>query len=92
MVLRGRRFGYTMKVSRNGQVSIPAEIRARWNTEKVVIADLGDHLVMAPIPDDPIAALMGKYKDRGLPTTDEVRREEREADARREERRYGRRP
>lgn len=88
MAPTGKRFGYTMKVSRNGQVSIPAEIRARWNTEKVVIADLGDHVVMAPVPDDPIRALRGKYKGRG-PSTDDMHRLEREEDARRDERRYG---
>jgi bifunctional DNA-binding transcriptional regulator/antitoxin component of YhaV-PrlF toxin-antitoxin module len=77
-----------MKVSRNGQVSIPAEIRARWKTQKVAIADLGDHLVMAPVPDDAIHMLRGKYKGRG-PSTDEIRRLEREEDALRDERRYG---
>src|SRR5947207_2853768 len=29
-----------MKVSRNGQVSIPADARARWNADRVVVVDL----------------------------------------------------
>jgi len=42
-----------MTVSRNGQVSIPAEVRARWNTRRVIVVDLGDRVVMRPLPDRP---------------------------------------
>jgi bifunctional DNA-binding transcriptional regulator/antitoxin component of YhaV-PrlF toxin-antitoxin module len=35
---------YVMKVSSNGQVSIPAEARARWNADRVVVVDLGDRV------------------------------------------------
>jgi AbrB family looped-hinge helix DNA binding protein len=59
---------YVMKVSRNGQVSIPAEARARWSAERVVVVDLGDRVVLRPLPDDPVGDLVGKY--RGGPTTD----------------------
>lgn len=45
-----------MRVSRGGQISIPAPIRRRWATSTVVLDDLGDHIVVAPSPDDPIAA------------------------------------
>ena len=55
-----------MTVSRNGQVSIPAQARARWRTRKVIVVDLGDRVVMRPAPDgDPIEALQGKYAERG---------------------------
>ena len=37
---------YVMKVSANGQVSIPAETRSRWNTDHVVVVDLGDRVVL----------------------------------------------
>jgi AbrB family looped-hinge helix DNA binding protein len=37
---------HVMTISRNGQVSIPAETRARWNTRRVVVVDLGDRVVM----------------------------------------------
>jgi len=52
-----------MKVSTNGQVSIPAEARARWNTDQVV--DLGDRVVLRPLPADPVGELRGKFKRRG---------------------------
>ena len=73
--------GYVMKVSANGQVSIPAEVRARWNTEKVVIADMGDYIAMRPMSENPLDELVGKYPGRG-PSTDEMRRMDREEDAR----------
>ena len=71
---------YVMKVSSNGQVSIPADARARWGADRMVVVDLGDRLVMRPLPDDPVGAVIGKYK-RG-PTTSEARRRAREEDAR----------
>lgn len=79
---------YVMKVSSNGQVSIPAEARARWGAERVVVVDLGDRIVMRPMPDDPVRALVGKYRGRGA-TTKAVRAAER-ADAVRIEARKGR--
>lgn len=80
---------YVMKVSRNGQVSIPAEVRARWDVDRVVVVDLGDHVVIGPAHDDPVAALRGKYAGRG-PTVDEMRRQYREEEALAEERKHGR--
>ena len=77
---------YVMKVSRNGQVSIPASARARWQAEQVVVVDLGDRVVMRPVTPGGADALVGKYAGPG-PTTDEVRRSERAADARRDRRR-----
>lgn len=67
---------YVMKVSSNGQVSIPAEARARWHADRVVVVDLGDRVVLRPLPNDPVAAVVGKYLGRG-PTTDESRRKAR---------------
>lgn len=70
-----------MTISQNGQVSIPAETRARWQTRKVIVVDLGDRVVMRPAPDqDGIAALKGKYADRG-PDTSTARKAARRADA-----------
>jgi bifunctional DNA-binding transcriptional regulator/antitoxin component of YhaV-PrlF toxin-antitoxin module len=77
-----------MKVSSNGQVSIPAPARARWQADRVVVVDLGDRVVLRPLPADPVGALVGKYRGRG-PTTDEVRRAARADDAARD-RRLGR--
>jgi AbrB family looped-hinge helix DNA binding protein len=75
--------GTVMTISRNGQVSIPAEARSRWNVRQVVVVDLGDRVVMRPVVDDPIGDLRGKYRDRS-PSTDDARRRERAADAARE--------
>jgi bifunctional DNA-binding transcriptional regulator/antitoxin component of YhaV-PrlF toxin-antitoxin module len=36
---------HVMKVSCNGQVSIPAEARARWKVDRVLVVDLGDRVV-----------------------------------------------
>jgi hypothetical protein len=48
-----------MKISKGGQVSIPAAIRHRWETSTVVLEDLGDRITLEPAPDDPIAAAEG---------------------------------
>jgi bifunctional DNA-binding transcriptional regulator/antitoxin component of YhaV-PrlF toxin-antitoxin module len=71
---------HLMTISRNGQVSIPAETRARWRTRQVIVVDLGDRVVMRPAPErDGIADLQGKYAQRGPTTTaarDQARRAE----------------
>jgi AbrB family looped-hinge helix DNA binding protein len=74
---------YVMKVSRNGQVSIPAEARARWGAERVVVVDLGDRVVLRPVTPGGIDELVGKYAGTG-PSTDALRAVERGDDARRE--------
>jgi bifunctional DNA-binding transcriptional regulator/antitoxin component of YhaV-PrlF toxin-antitoxin module len=70
---------YVMKVSGNGQVSIPADARARWNVSRVIVVDLGDRVVVRPLPDQPVEALRGKYAGRG-PDTDAARRTARAED------------
>ncbi len=77
---------HVMKVSRNGQVSIPAAARARWQTDRVVVVDLGDRVVMRPASADAVSELIGKYAGHG-PSSDEQRRADRAADAARERRR-----
>jgi bifunctional DNA-binding transcriptional regulator/antitoxin component of YhaV-PrlF toxin-antitoxin module len=77
--------GYVMKVSANGQVSIPAATRSRWRTARVLVVDLGDRVVLRPLPDDPVGALVGKYRARG-PSTDDARRRARSEDAATEKR------
>jgi hypothetical protein len=49
----------TLKVTRGGQISVPAEVRRRWRTSTLAMEDLGDRLVLTPAPDDPIAAARG---------------------------------
>jgi len=74
------------KITTSGQVSIPATVRRRWRTSLVEVEDHGDHVVVRPVPDDPIEAAFGIFKDRGINTT-ELRRRAREDERRAEERR-----
>ncbi len=71
---------HVMKLSRNGQVSIPAAVRARWGTRTVIVVDLGDRVVMRPgvDSDGATAQLQGKYAGRG-PDTSAARRTARRA-------------
>ncbi len=68
------------KVTRSGQVSLPAELRHRWGAESVLVIDRGDYAIVRPVPTDTVAALRGAHSGPG-PSTDEVRAAEREADA-----------
>jgi bifunctional DNA-binding transcriptional regulator/antitoxin component of YhaV-PrlF toxin-antitoxin module len=51
---------HVMTVSQDGQVSIPAGTRARWNPRRVIVVDLGDRVVLRPLSDQPVAELAGK--------------------------------
>lgn len=79
---------YVMTMSRNGQVSIPAEARARWSTRQVLVVDLGDRVVMRPLGDRPLQELRGKYSGRG-PRTDQARQDARREEAKRTKSRLG---
>jgi len=70
----------TTTISKGGQVSIPAEVRHRWGTGRVVIEDRGSALLIRPIPDDPIGAAIGSLAGRG-PTSDALRAMLREEEA-----------
>lgn len=59
-------------ISKGGQVSVPAEVRRRWRTSRVVVEDRGNAIVIRPIPDDPIGAAIGSMRGRS-PNTDELR-------------------
>lgn len=79
---------YVMKVSSNGQVSIPAEARARWNAERVVVVDLGDRVVLRPVTRDQVPRMVGKYHGLG-PSADRARREARAEDVESDTRKRG---
>jgi bifunctional DNA-binding transcriptional regulator/antitoxin component of YhaV-PrlF toxin-antitoxin module len=72
-------------ISRGGQISIPAEVRHRWQTTRLSLEDRGKELILRPIPPDPIGAAIGSLAGPG-PSTDEARArlrvEEVRADAR----------
>lgn len=73
----------TAKVTRNGQVSLPAEIRRRWGAGSVLVIDRGDYAIVRPIPEDVPSALKGAHAGPGQ-ALDAVRGAERELDAQRE--------
>lgn len=75
----------TATITTGGQVSIPADVRHRWGTRRVVVEDHGDALVLRPLPDDPIGAAIGSLAGPG-PTTDEIRATLRRDDAQDERR------
>jgi AbrB family looped-hinge helix DNA binding protein len=54
MIMRRR-----MKISRGGQISIPASIRRRWGTTTITFDDQGDRIILEPAPDDAIVAAEG---------------------------------
>jgi bifunctional DNA-binding transcriptional regulator/antitoxin component of YhaV-PrlF toxin-antitoxin module len=52
-----------MRISKGGQISVPAPIRHRWGTSTVILDDQGDRIVVEPAPDDPVAAAEGALAD-----------------------------
>lgn len=36
-------------------------MRKRWRTHCVLAEDRGDHVVLRPVPDDPVAAAVGVF-------------------------------
>ena len=80
-----------MKISKGGQISIPASIRSRWGTQTIVLDDRGDRIVLEPAPDDPIAAAEGALAEEfGAVDLGQLRREARKAEQLSEERRHRR--
>lgn len=78
------------KVTRNGQVSLPAELRHRWATGTVLVIDRGDYAIVRPIPTNPLTHLRGAHAGPG-PTTEQARAAERTAEQEREHRDNARR-
>lgn len=79
------------RISKGGQVSIPAAVRHRWATEYVSLEDRGDVILVRPLPADPIAAARGSLRNPSGPSTDEMRAETRAEEKAAEERRASRR-
>jgi AbrB family looped-hinge helix DNA binding protein len=74
---------FAVRISSNGQVSIPAVVRRRWNTSRVLVIDKGERIIVRPIPEDPIGAVIGKYA--GGRSSEELRRMAREEEAEQED-------
>lgn len=76
-----------LKVTRGGQISLPAEVRHRWGTSSVAMEDLGDRIVVSPLPDDPVAAARGALTGEARSTSEQLRRAARADEDRAEQRR-----
>lgn len=70
------------KVTRNGQMSLPAELRHRWRAGSVLVIDRGDYAIVRPIPNDPVTALRGAHAGPGM-SSEEARALDRAEDQRR---------
>jgi AbrB family looped-hinge helix DNA binding protein len=76
------------KVTRGGQISIPATIRRRWGTSRLTLEDLGDRVVLKPAPDDPIAAARGALAGELSLSSERLREHARDDEARAERHRH----
>lgn len=67
-------------ITAGGQVSIPAEVRNRWGTRRLLVEDRGTELAFRPMPDDPIGAARGVLRglETATPTSDDARRQTRQ--------------
>lgn len=74
------------KITAAGQISLPATVRTRWGVSSVAVDDLGDHVVVRPLPDDPIEAARGALSNRKIKVTslrETARKDEATAEQRR---------
>lgn len=66
-----------LKISKGGQVSVPAAVRKRWGTSSVIAEDHGDRVVLRPASDDPLEAAKGSLEHlmRGAPPAERLVRD-----------------
>ncbi len=81
-----------LKVTKAGQVSVPAAVRKRWGAAYLSAEDHGDHLVLRPAPDDPVDAVYGIFAPEAGRAGEvaDIRAGERAADADAESHRWDR--
>jgi bifunctional DNA-binding transcriptional regulator/antitoxin component of YhaV-PrlF toxin-antitoxin module len=77
------------RITRGGQISIPSNIRRRWDTSTLTLDDRGDRIVLTPAPDDPIAAARGALVGELSMSSGQLRTAAREAEATAARRRRG---
>ena len=75
-------------LTRGGQVSIPAEYRRGWTSNRVVVRETPDGLLLRPLPADPLEAAIGSLADIGV-SSEQLMRLYREEESAIEERKYG---
>lgn len=73
-----------MKITASGQISLPAETRRKWATDRVVVTETIDGLLVRPFDPNAVSRLIGKYKDLPGPSYDEMRDQDRREEAERE--------
>lgn len=66
-------------MTRNGQISLPAELRRRWGSGAVLVIDRGTYAIVRPVPEDVVAVLRGSHAGPG-PTSEQARAAERASD------------
>lgn len=72
-------------------MSIPAEYRRGWTSNRVIVRETDEGLLLTPMPDDPIAATAGSLKHLlAGRTADELLREYRDESLEIEARKWGR--
>ena len=78
-------------LTRGGQVSIPAEFRREWTSNRIMVQETDRGLLLRPVPDDPLAAALGSLagKVKNFVSAEESMREYREEELAAEERKYG---
>ncbi len=76
------------RISRGGQVTVPAPVRRRWETERVALEDHGDYLVVRPLAD-PVDGFVGFARGRSASTSEQMRAQSRAEEAAAEARRRG---
>ena len=50
-----------MKITASGQISLPADVRQRWEVARVRLIDRGDHVEVHPLRDDVVASTIGAF-------------------------------
>jgi bifunctional DNA-binding transcriptional regulator/antitoxin component of YhaV-PrlF toxin-antitoxin module len=80
----------TTRVSKGGQVTLPAEVRHRWATDVLILEDLGNTVVLRPMPADPIAAAEGRLAYPIGMSTERARQQLRREEQAAEDRKYKR--
>jgi len=81
----------TATVSQKGWIVIPADLRKKYHLKpgtKVAVMDFSDGVTLVPVPDDPIDAVVGMFRDG--PSLTDVLLEERRRDIELEEAKYQR--
>jgi bifunctional DNA-binding transcriptional regulator/antitoxin component of YhaV-PrlF toxin-antitoxin module len=75
-----------VRISRGGQVTVPATVRHRWETERLALEDHGGYLLLRPLAD-PIDGFVGFAAGGGGPASEEMRAQSRAEEAAAEARR-----